>query len=117
MRRYGKAYKRRGQVEAGRMNKTEQEYARFLEQRKLAGEIVEYQFEAIKLRLADRTFYTPDFFVQGADDVMQIHEVKGYWEDDARVKIKVAAKEFPQFRFIAVKKGKKNEPQWMMEEF
>lgn len=118
MRRFGKAYKRRGQVEAGRMNKTEQAYARFLEQRKLAGEIVEYKFEDVKLRLAKRTFYTPDFLVhRDEDDVLEIHEVKGHWEDDAKVKIKTAAKEYPMFKFMAFKKGPRNGPAWIQEDY
>lgn len=34
---------------------------------------------------------------------MELHEVKGHWEDDARVKIKVAAEQHPWFRFLAVR--------------
>jgi hypothetical protein len=59
-------------------------------------------FEQIKLRLADKTYYTPDFWVLGDDDVLEFHETKGGpWMDDARVKIKVAAERYPQFRFRA----------------
>lgn len=36
---------------------------------------------------------------------MECHEVKGFWTDDAKVKIKVAAEQYP-FRFIAFKKCK-----------
>ena len=44
---------------------------------------------------------------------VEIHEVKGFWMDDARVKIKVASEMFP-FRFVAVtrKAGR-----WEAEEF
>lgn len=63
--------------------------------------IIGFQFEAIKLKLAAKTFYEPDFLVIAADEVLEIHEVKGFWEDDARVKIKVAAAMFP-FRFKAI---------------
>ncbi len=92
------------QVDTG-MNKTEAAYAGELELRQRAGEIVWYRFEAIKLRLAGKTFYTPDFVVIMANGEVQFHEVKGFWRDDARVKIKVAAEQFP-FRFIAIRKTK-----------
>lgn len=49
---------------------------------------------------------------------MELHEVKGYWEDDARVKIKVAAEAFWMFRFIAIKaRPKKEGGGWEIEEF
>lgn len=89
----------------GEMNKTEAAYAARLESLKLAGEIADYRFECIKLRLADKTFYTPDFMVLMPNFSFEMHEVKGFWEDDARVKIKVAAAQFP-FKFVAVKKTK-----------
>lgn len=79
----------------GTMNKTEAAYAAKLEERKTAGEILGYWFESQKLKLADKTWYTPDFMVQSKDGGMEFHEVKGFWEDDARVKFKVAASMFP----------------------
>lgn len=84
----------------GVMNKTEERYAQRLMLLHRAGEIEWYEFDAIKLRLADKTFYTPDFLVMLASGEIEVHEVKGHWEDDARVKIKVAASLFP-FRFAA----------------
>lgn len=94
-------------------NKLETAYMAHLEMRRCAGEIIEYSFETIKLRLAFNTFYEPDFFVLTAQGDFEIHEVKGVWEDDARVKIKVAAEKFP-FRFIAVTQEK---GQWVYEKF
>ena len=47
------------------------------------------------------------------DGAFEIHEVKGHWEDDARVKIKVAAELYP-FKFIAARKVK---GAWLFEEF
>ena len=89
----------------GSMNKTEQAYAARLDLLKQAGEIIDWQFEPLKLKLAPSTFYTPDFLVI-TEECMELHEVKGFWEDDARVKIKVAAQLFPWFRIVAVKKAK-----------
>jgi hypothetical protein len=85
------------------MNKTEAAYALQLGIRQRLGEIAEFSFEAVKLRLAATTFYTPDFLVILPNREIEMHEVKGFWQDDARVKIKVAARLFP-FRFIAIRK-------------
>jgi len=101
----------------GQMNKTEQAYGAHLDAMYRNNEIAQYKFEAVKLRLADNTFYTPDFLVMQNDGSIECHEVKGYWEDDARVKIKVAAAMFP-FKFIAIKpKAKKYGGGWEVEEF
>lgn len=109
-----RTWRARGRVrQRGSMNKTETAYGAHLELLKRAGEIIWYVFEGIKLRLADKTFYTPDFFVMRQDGTLEVHEVKGFWEDDARVKIKVAAEHFP-FQFIAVTKNKSS---WDFESF
>lgn len=107
-----------GRMKTGRMNKTEAAYSQYLEALKACGEIVWWKFEAIKLRLADNTFYTPDFFLLMANGQLECREVKGgYWTDDARVKIKVAAGLFP-FRFVAVqKKPNKQGGGWKTEVF
>lgn len=102
-----------GRLPVGTMNKTEAAYDQHLWAKRQAGKIVWHKFEALKLRLADNTFYTPDFMVLAADSVLELHEVKGFWQDDARVKIKVAASLYP-FRFIAAKKVKGG---WEREEF
>lgn len=96
------------------MNKTEALYANELRLREQASEIVWYRFESLKLRLADKTWYCPDFLVVFPDGRMEFHEVKGFWRDDARVKIKVAAEQYPMFRFIAVSRKKGG---WQIEEF
>lgn len=92
-----------GLVRKSRMNKTETAYAGELELAKRGGLVTWYAFEAIKLRLGERTFYTPDFLVRLASGALEVHEVKGFWRDDARVKIKVAAELFP-FAFVGVSK-------------
>src|SRR5690349_1040822 len=98
------------------MNKSESAYADHLRLRQAAGEIAWWKFEGIKLRLADSTFYSPDFAVMLTDGSLECHEVKGYWQDDARVKVKVAAEQFP-LRFIAVTaKAKRDGGGWSVEE-
>ena len=106
-----------GRLKAGQMNKTETAYAQELELRKRYGEIAWFRFEGIKLRLADNTFYTPDFAVMLTTGEMELHEVKGFWTDDARVKTKVAADQYP-FRIIGVTvKPKKAGGGWNVEVF
>ena len=106
-----------GRLKTGEMNKLEEKYSVYLEGLKQAGEILWFKFEGLKLRLADNTFYTPDFFVMLADETLECREVKGHWQDDARVKIKVAASIYP-FRFVATKPiAQKHGGGWSREEF
>lgn len=96
----------------GQMNKLEQSYADFLSLLKKGGDIIDFRYEAIKFRLAERTFYTPDFLVTYPDK-MECHEVKGFMEEDANVKLKVVAEMFHEFKFVLVKKEKKS---WIFKE-
>jgi hypothetical protein len=106
-----------GRLKTGKMNKTEEAYDVHLGAEQQAGRVVWRKFEGLKLRLADNTFYTPDFAVLGADMVLECHEVKGFWQDDARAKIKIAASLYP-FRFVAAKvRAKKNGGGWEVEAF
>jgi hypothetical protein len=90
------------------MNKTEQEYENLFLGQKPHG------FEEITLALGGGARYTPDFWVQGDDDVLEFHEVKGHWREAAKVRIKVASAKYPQFRFKAFRKEKKV---WHVEPF
>lgn len=105
-----------GRLKTGDMNKTEAAYDAHLWS--VRGTVVAWhKFEGIKLRLAANTFLTVDFAVMRTDGLLEMHEVKGFWEDDARVKIKVAAALYP-FRFIAVTpRAKKAGGGWDTEEF
>lgn len=97
-----------GRLKTGQQNATEREYGALLELRRVAGEVAWYKFEGLKLRLADNTFYTPDFAVMLQTGELECHEVKGFWQDDARAKIKIAADLYP-FAFIAVRKRAKKD--------
>jgi hypothetical protein len=94
------------------MNKLEADYAAELRLKLLAGEILWFEYEALKFKLAAATFYTPDFIVMTKEFFFEAHEVKGFWEDDARVKIKCASDKFP-VKFIAITRTK---GQWKHEE-
>lgn len=111
-----KALQALGRLKVGAMNKTEAAYAAHLEALKHAGVVLWFRFEGLKFRLADNTFYTPDFAVMAASGQMECHEVKGFMHDDANVKIKVAADSYP-FRFIVVRiKPKKDGGGWNIHE-
>lgn len=87
-----------------RMNKLETAYASLLETMRLAGEITSWRHESVKLRLADRTWYTPDFKVRMPDGREEFHETKGFMRDDAAVKLKVAAEMYPEYAFRLVRR-------------
>jgi len=106
-----------GRLKVGEMNSVEAAYQLYLDALKQSGAVKWHKFEGLKLRLADNTFYTPDFAVMVADGTLECHETKGFWTDDARVKIKVAASLYP-FRFKAIRKQtKKAGGGWDIEEF
>lgn len=112
-----KAMFAQGRLRDGQMNETEAAYAQTLEYRRRLGEILWYSFEGVTLKLATGCRYTPDFAVMLATGELQMHEVKGYWQDDAKAKIKVAAEKFPM-KFIAVyKQPKRSGGGWKYEEF
>lgn len=98
---------------AGMMGRLEQQYvAEVLEPARSAGAIADWMFEALKLQIGDRCWYTPDFLVVAIDGTLELHEVKGFWRDDARVKVKAVAARFP-FRFVA---AQRNKGAWTVEE-
>lgn len=89
-----------------RMNQTEQRWAGELEGWRLAGDIKLWRFEAVKFRLADNCFYTPDFWVLLSDNTVEIHEIKGFWRDDAKVKFRAVADAWPEFVWVSIRRIK-----------
>jgi hypothetical protein len=87
-------------------NKTESLRLRELEVQKVAGEVLDFGFERLKLRLADGAWFTPDIDVVYPDRHVEIEEVKGHWREAAMVRIKVAAEQFPCFKFTALRRVK-----------
>lgn len=94
----------KGRLKDGQMNRTEKAYAAYLEREKAAGNLVSYWFECLKLKIADHScFYTPDFLVLRPDGSLELHEVKGsprIFADDAKVKTKSAATQYPFKVFV-----------------
>ena len=100
------------------MNGTEKEFALILEARRRNEEIRSWRFEAITLTLGVDCRYTPDFYIIGWDGDIWFAETKGFWRDDAKVKIRVAARLFPEFTFTAHRKlPKKKGGGWIEESF
>lgn len=100
------------------MNKLEAEYAAKLEADQRAGRIKWFAFEAITLKLADDCRYTPDFALLHLDGRLEFRETKGWWRDDAKVKIRVAVRMFPWAKFVAIRKRRKKDGGgWEVEEF
>ena len=93
-----------GRMKSGEMNKTEKEFADYLQKQLDEHKIFSFAFEPVTLKLAKDLRYTPDFFCHELDGTITFYEVKGFWRDDALAKIKMASEKFPMFRFISVKK-------------
>jgi hypothetical protein len=92
-----------------RLNKTERRFRdQVLEPAWASGRILEYWREPVKLRLAPRTYYTPDFLVaerpcpDWTPSRLVFLEIKGFMRDDAAVKVKVAAELFGFARWLVV---------------
>lgn len=112
--RYGKRHR------PGVMNQTETAYADGLQVRKLAGEIIDFQFEAVTFKIAEGCRYTPDFAIWMADGSMEFVDCKGGgpMDEKSRVKVKCAAEKFPMFLFVIEQRlAKKNGGGWDREEF
>ncbi len=77
------------------MNGLERKYADRLDAMQATGLIAHYWFQGFTLLLAADCRFTPDFVVQFPDGSLEIHETKGFFRDDAKVKLKVCARQFP----------------------
>lgn len=90
-----------------RMNKGEALYAEHLERLRASGAVEAWWFEPLNWRMADNTYYRPDFLVMLPDGGLELHEVKGrkngkdgkpdtFWkEEDAWLKLKLVAEQAP----------------------
>lgn len=100
---------RRPTTAAERMNGLEGDYAALLELQRRAGDVVAWHFGALRLELADRTWFRVDFVVVPAvipaGFVIEAHETKGYMREAARVRLRVAARTYPWIRFRLVRRA------------
>lgn len=88
-------------TDEAKLNKTERAYLEWL---RSTGLFQWIGVQNVTLKLGDDTRYTCDFFAMTYDGEMTGREVKGFFRDDAKVKIKVAARMFPWIKFSVVKK-------------
>jgi hypothetical protein len=99
------------------MTKLERLYGEKLDRMKAAGQVMWWAFNQVRLRIATgekAAWYKPDFFVQFADGHFEMHETKGFERQRGLLALKVAAGQFPMFRFVLVKRVK---GEWTYEEF
>jgi hypothetical protein len=88
----------KGRIPKPRMNGHEAEF----EALHLSGK--PHGFEEMTFRLGPDCRYTPDFWSLDDDEVLALLEVKGFWRDDAKAKIRMASERYPQFRWRAYRK-------------
>lgn len=100
----------------GEMNATERRYANELEERRRRGEISDWWFEPMSLRLTSPpegqpARVTPDFMVLMPSGLVFIEDVKGSGPDNEAsiVRMKCAAELFPLWRFRIVKQRTKKQ--------
>lgn len=107
----------------GVMNRTETRYSEYLANRLLIGEIQWWEFEPITFKLGKDLRWTPDFLILTRELELEFHDTKagtsqkkkddlgvkvstGKYvprvEDDARVKIIMAAEKWPFLQFCTV---------------
>lgn len=103
---------------AGHLNKTE---AAFWDRVRPSPLIRQIAREPVTFRLAGRTRYTPDFgvwpeLIAEHDGRFTLCEVKGFMRDDAAVKLKVAAEMFPWFRWLLVRRERRQGWGWEVRE-
>lgn len=122
-RRFSNAGARRTIKRPGEMNTLEAKYAAHLGALKESGAILDFGYEPLKIKLADKTYYSPDFMILALDGSLEFHEVKARWkhvdkktkvvtysahvEASASIKMKLAADIFPA-KFIML---------WFVKEF
>lgn len=89
------------------MNANEAAFAKVLEEWKAKGEVLFYSFESLQLILAPRTTLLLDFHAVMSDGTLVFYECKAGMkngryrvEEDANVKMKLAAEKFPYLRII-----------------
>lgn len=111
----------------GKMNKTEQRFAEYLNENNL---VASWSFERQTFVVAPRTRYTPDFRLEMADGTIRQVDVKGaknvkengkvvgtrpLWEETTWAKAKAAAEQFPEYGFYSAHYDRKLE-MWVFNE-
>ena len=91
-----------GVEESPYKSKWEEQFAAHLEWQRRANMILAWEYEAVRLRLADGAWYKPDFLVRHTSGQLELIEVKGHWREAARVRWKVAHEKFSRYFRMSV---------------
>lgn len=102
----------RPSTDEAKLNKLEKARLRYLQALKMPG----LRVHAVTLKIADDCRLTVDFTYLDPDGRMVFEDVKGFQREDALIKMKVAARQFPEFRFVIVKKDKTGCGRWQVQE-
>jgi len=100
---------------ARHMNATETMRARELAALRHAGHIKDFWYECFRFKLAKDATYLPDFVILENDGTLRAEEIKGFWREAARVRVKVFAMLYPSFRIQVLKRA--NGGGWDVEDF
>ncbi|KOR22976.1 hypothetical protein ABW54_03900 [Burkholderia cenocepacia] len=76
-------------------------YGELLATMRQIGRVLWFRANPIKLRLADETYYCPNFAVMVASGHLEMHHVVNAAKNEPLTTVKIAAEQFP-FRFVAV---------------
>jgi hypothetical protein len=101
-------------VEIPGRNKLEKSYGQHLATLKRAGEIIDFRYEPLSLRIGHSAWYKPDFLVI-KEDCFEFHETKGHMREAAFVRLKACATKYPWFRFLLIK-DPTGKGQWNVKE-
>lgn len=93
------------------LNKTETAFLAYLKEN-FTDASTHITAQGLTLKLANGVRYTPDFIVVYGKGEITAYETKGFMRDDAGVKIKVAAQQWPWITFYLVTRRKK---EWQIE--
>ncbi len=83
----------------------ERQYAAHLEAKRIRGEIERWDYEEVKLRIADETWIVIDFRVILPDLTQEMHETKGFRREKDMIKLKAVAERHPYRFYLVSKKG------------
>lgn len=96
--------KRLRQASGSKLNKTEAEFLALLKAH--TPEVATVHAQSVTFEIANGCRYTPDFVVFYPLGQVNAYEVKGFFRDDAAVKLKVAARTFPFVKWTLAWKKK-----------
>ena len=85
-------------------NELESMYAVALDARTRSGEIAWWGYGCWRFELGSGAWYRPDFPVMLWDGLIEVHETKGFMREAARLRLLMAMKLYPMFRWRIVKR-------------